>query len=66
MCRTCKIAAVDDGNCRCRVCHRAFRRWLDGGNTYQPMWNGVVGAPADSDEPRSRLDRALAQRRTDV
>ncbi len=63
MCKTCKKAETEDGQVRCRHCHAAFRRWLDGGISYQPMWDGVVSAPANSDEPKSRLDRALAQRR---
>ena len=65
MCKTCKVAEAEDGEVRCRHCHKAFRRWLDGGAVYQPMWDGVISAPSDSDEPRSRLDRALAQRRGD-
>lgn len=65
MCRSCKTREAEDGYCRCRGCQKAFRRWLDGGPFYQPQWDGVVGAPSDADEPRSRLDRALAQRRND-
>jgi len=63
MCKTCKVVEAEDGQVRCRGCHAAFRRWLDGGAAYQPMWDGVISAPSDSDEPRSRLDRALARRR---
>lgn len=64
-CKTCKKVEAEDGQVRCRNCHAAFRRWLDGGIAYQPMWDGVIAAPSDADEPKSRLDRALAQRRSD-
>ena len=60
MCRTCKLVDAEDGEVRCRTCHRAFRRWLDGGVFYAPLWDGVVAAPSDSDEPRTAQDRALA------
>jgi hypothetical protein len=63
MCKTCKTAEAEDGEIRCRTCHRAFRRWLDGGAYYEPLWNGVVSAPSDADEPRTNLDRALAQKK---
>lgn len=66
LCKTCKRRETEDGQVRCRPCHSAFRKWLDGGAFYEPQWNGVVSAPADADEPRSRLDRALAQRRADA
>jgi hypothetical protein len=59
-CKTCKVADSEDGQVRCRECHAAFRHWLDGGEHYEPLWNGVVGAPSDADEPRTNLDRALA------
>lgn len=65
MCKTCKKVEAEDGEVRCRHCHRAFRRWLDGGEFYQPQWDGVISAPSDADEPRSRLDRALSQRKED-
>jgi hypothetical protein len=38
--------------------------WLDGGAYYTPLWDGVVSGPVDQDAPLSRLDRALALRRT--
>jgi len=60
MCRTCKIRRALDRQVRCNPCHQRFKLWLDGG--YEPEWDGVCGAPADADEPRSTLDRALAIR----
>jgi hypothetical protein len=63
LCKTCKTREPEDGEVRCRTCHKAFRRWLDGGEFYVPMWNGLVSAPADSDDPKTRLDRALAKKR---
>jgi hypothetical protein len=60
LCKTCKKLEAEDGQVRCRGCHAAFRRWLDGGEVYQPLWDGVISAPADADEPRTNLDRALA------
>jgi hypothetical protein len=62
MCRTCKRAEAEDGQVRCRPCHRRYRNWLTGGDFYQPLWDGVVRAPEDADDPRSLLDRALAQK----
>lgn len=64
-CKTCKTAEAEDGEVRCRKCHAAFRRWLDGGVFYEPLWNGVVSAPSDSDEPRTAVDRALALKKKD-
>ena len=64
-CKTCKTRDAEDGEVRCRACHKAFRRWLDGGEFYAPMWDGVIAAPSDADEPKTRLDRALAQKRTE-
>lgn len=65
LCKTCKRREREDGEVRCRPCHSAFRRWLDGGAFYQPQWDGVVAAPADADKPKSRMDLALAQRGRD-
>lgn len=48
---------------RCAKCEKDFQQWLSGGPHYVPEWDGVVNAPADSDEPRSSLDRALAQKK---
>ena len=62
-CKTCKVAEAEDSEIRCRKCHAAFRRLLDGGAFYEPLWNGVVSAPADSDDPKTKMDRALAQRK---
>ena len=46
---------------------RRFRgpRLGPGGEFYAPMWDGVIAAPSDADEPKTRLDRALAQKRTE-
>lgn len=64
MCKTCKTRRALDRQVRCKGCHKLFLAWLDGG--YEPEWNGVVGAPADADEPRSTLDRALANRTREI
>ncbi len=59
-CKTCKTADSEDGEVRCRACHKKYRQWLEGSAHYTPLWDGVVSAPADADEPRTNLDRALA------
>lgn len=60
ICRTCKVGSSRTGQKVCAACQRKIQQWLDGG--YEPQWNGVVIAPADADDPRSLLDRALMLR----
>ncbi len=58
--RKCKSCEKKTMRVRCIACEAALQQWLSGGPHYTPMWNGVVSAPPDADEPRSSLDRALA------
>lgn len=62
-CKTCRIAPTEDGEVRCRECHKAFRRWLDGVNAYSPTWDGLVVGPSHQDKPVSRLDKVLARKK---
>jgi hypothetical protein len=59
-CRTCPTGVSKTGKKVCVACQRKVQQWLDGG--YSPTFNGVIEQPADTDNPRSFLDRALMQR----
>lgn len=61
LCRTCKSAEREDGEVRCRPCHRKFKAWLHGDAFYQPAYDGVLSAP-EKPEAEDLVSRALRSR----